>query len=278
MRRFMLLGTAALIVLGSAMPASAHRWRSVWWGVHWGLWWDWPGWYVGLPRAVNPSLTAVDTDISPERARVYLDGELIGTADDFDGFPDYLYLEPGEYTLEFRLKGYRSESVTIEAREGRFFPLDFKLERVRGEPEEPWYEGNLRGLPNRRVFGEKKPAPEPPERRGPDRSLRPETRGEPGRPPAARVPAGAVLDLRVSPGNAAVYLDGELVGTADELRRLERGLAVPPGRHEIEVLAPGKKARALRVDVGEGEKQQVVIELEDAQDEGGARQDEDGAL
>lgn len=278
MRRLVLLAIVAVMLVGSAIPADAHRRRGLWWGVYWGPWWDWPGWYLGSGRAVDPSLTVVDTDVSPERARVYLNGELVGTADDFDGFPDYMYLEPGRYTLEFRLGGYKSESVTIEAREGRFFPLDLELERVAGDREEPWYEGDPKGLPNRRVFGGGEAAPEQPAGRGPDRSLRRETRGEGGRPPAVRAARGAVLDLKVSPGNAAVYLDGELVGTAEELRRLERGLAVPPGKHEVEALAPGKKARALTVEVGAGETQHVVIELEDAPDGGGAGQGDEGTL
>jgi len=223
-------------------------------------------------------LTVVDTDISPERAWVYLNGELIGTADDFDGFPDYLYLEPGRYTLEFKLKGYKSESVTIEAREGRFFPLDLELERVAGERPDPWYENRLKGLPNRRVFGTGGEVSDPPASQGADRSLRRETRGGEERVPAARVPKDAVLDLRVAPDNAAVYLDGELVGTGEELRRLERGLAVPPGKHEIEALAPGKSARRLTVEVNTGETQQVVIELEDAPDGGGTRQGDEGVL
>lgn len=278
MRRYVLFATVVLMLAGSAIPAAAHRWRGIWWGAAWGPWWDWPGWYVSTSRVIHPSLTVVDTDISPERARVFLNGELIGTADDFDGFPDYLYLEPGRYTLEFRLKGYKSETVTIEAEEGRFFPLDFKLDRVAGEREEPWYEGNLRGLPTRRVFTAREEAPTSPPSRGPDRSLRRETRGGEGRSSAARAPKGAVLDLRVSPGNAAVYLDGELVGTGEELRRLERGLAVPPGKHEIEALAPGKKGRALTVEVGAGETQQVVIELEDGLAPGGSGQEDDGTL
>ena len=278
MRRFLLSLTVVLLLLGSAAPASAHRWRGVWWGVHWDPWWDWPAWYVGSTRVSNPSLTVVDTDISPERAWVYLNGELIGTADDFDGFPDYLYLEPGRYTLEFKLKGYNSESVTIEAREGRFFPLDLELERVAGERPDPWYENRLKGLPNRRVFGTGGEVSDPPASQGADRSLRRETRGGEERVPAARVPKDAVLDLRVAPDNAAVYLDGELVGTGEELRRLERGLAVPPGKHEIEALAPGKSARRLTVEVNTGETQQVVIELEDAPDGGGTRQGDEGVL
>ena len=67
----------------------------------------------------------------------------------------------------------------------------------------------------------------------------------------------------MTPANAAVYLDGRLVGTAEELGRLERGLAVSPGRHRIEVAAPGHASRSLDVDVTEGQRQQVVVELDE---------------
>jgi hypothetical protein len=226
----------------------------------------------------------MDTDVEPERALVYLDGELIGTADDFDGFPDYLYLEPGTYAVEFKLGGYKSAVMKLEARKGRFFPIDIELERIPGEPVAAWYD-QPEGLPHYRVFGPRRADGKRVELAAPDASLRPEmsdegdnedldeaeeAQAEKARPP--RVPRGAALDLRVTPDNAAVYLDGELVGTAEELRRLQRGLAVPPGRHQIQVMAPGKAPRELEVEVGPGEQQQVVVELDDAVSGEGARQ------
>ena len=59
-----------------------------------------------------------------------------------------------------------------------------------------------------------------------------------------------------------MYLDGEFFGTAEELGSLERGAAVSPGRHRIEVLAPGHAPRALEIDLQAGERRQVVVELE----------------
>lgn len=278
MRRYVLSAGVVLMLLGVASPASAHRWRGVWWGVHWGPSWGWQAWTHNPGRALDPSLTVVDTDISPERALVVLDGELIGTADDFDGFPDYLYLEPGRYTLEFKLTGYKSLSLEIEAEEGRFFPLKMKLERQAGEHVEAWYKNQTKGLPTRRVFGKPQTAPESVARPGPDPSLRSETRGEEREPQRVRVPREAALDLRVSPANAVVFLNGEFVGTAEELRRLERGLAVAAGRHDLEIMAPGKKSRVFRVDIKAGDRQQVVVELDDALDDEGTRQDDDGTL
>jgi hypothetical protein len=77
-----------------------------------------------------------------------------------------------------------------------------------------------------------------------------------------RTSGGAALDLRITPSNAAVYIDGVLVGTGEELGRLERGLAVGPGKHRVEVLAPGRASKIVEVELIEGERQQIVVELD----------------
>jgi hypothetical protein len=210
----------------------------------------------------GPQLAAVDTDVDPEHARVLLDGSLIGVADDFDGYPDYLYLKPGHYTLEFQLQGYASQKLEIDAQPGGYFPINLKLERIKGEKAAPWYD-RPQGMPVGRVFGPKSAAPGGAPKTGPDTTLRPEFR-EPGAASArgVRAASGSALDIRVTPSNAAVYVDGALVGTGQELARLERGLGVAPGRHRIEVLAPGHASKTLEVEVKEGERQQIVVELE----------------
>jgi hypothetical protein len=219
--------------------------------------------------AARTNLTVVDTDVEPEHARVVLNGELIGTADDFDGYPDYLYLEPGHYTVELRLQGYKSETVEIDASPGRYVPIKLKLERIPGEKAAPWYD-RPKGLPIGRVFGPAQTAQQGAAgTAGPDTSLRPELNPPPG--PAAARPAAerwSALELRVSPANAAIYVDGSLVGTAQELGRLERGLAVKPGRHRIEVLAPGYASKTVEVDLQEGQRQQVVVELAEGTGQG----------
>ncbi len=234
------------------------------WGGPWGPWgWGATAEYQPVPGAdAQPNLAAVSTDVSPEHARVILDGMLIGVADDFDGTPDYLYLRPGHYTIEFQLGGYRSEKLEIDASLGNFVPIKLKLERIQGEKATPWYD-RPEGLPVGRIFGPKQAVQEAPARSGPDPALRPETR-EPARPApgASRPSAGAALELRVTPANAAVYVDGTMVGTGQELGRLERGLAVSPGKHRIEVIAPGHASKSLDVEVKEGQRLQVVVELD----------------
>ncbi|HVN33431.1 MAG TPA: hypothetical protein VMT45_15745 [Thermoanaerobaculaceae bacterium] len=239
-----------------------------WWGPGWG-WGPYYGYGWGAPVAYQqvpvgeavPQLAVVDTDVEPEHARVILDGTLIGVADNFDGYPDYLYLKPGHYTIEFQLQGYASQKIEIDGQPGGYFPIQLKLERIKGQKAAPWYD-RPEGMPVGRVFGPKTPPPAA-AKPGPDTDLRPEFRAPAAAGSAAtRSVAGAALDLRVTPLNAAVYIDAVLVGTGQELERLERGLAVSPGKHRIEVLAPGRSSREIDVEVKEGERQQVVVDLD----------------
>ena len=70
------------------------------------------------------------------------------------------------------------------------------------------------------------------------------------------------LTLHVVPPNAAVYLDGVLLGTGDEFARLQRGIAVTPGPHRIDVVAPGLAGKTLQFDAGAGKEQELSVTLE----------------
>jgi hypothetical protein len=220
---------------------------------------------------VAGEVAVVDTDVSPEHARVLLNGTQIGIADDFDGFPDYLYLKRGRYTLEFQLQGYTAQKLELDVSPGQMFPIDLKLERNPAEAKAAWYD-RPKGPPASRVFGpaaeERMPGVAP----YADPTLRPELRGEEA-PGARAAPArgDAAIDLVVSPPGAAVYLDGEFLGTAAELRVLQRGVAVSAGRHRVEVFAPGLPPKAVDLEISSGETRQVVIELEGTLDKSVSR-------
>lgn len=55
--------------------------------------------------------------VKPAHAKLYLDGTLIGTVDDFDGLTGHLSAEAGTHQLEFRADGYQplTKTVTVEA-------------------------------------------------------------------------------------------------------------------------------------------------------------------
>jgi hypothetical protein len=66
----------------------------------------------------------IKTDVEPDEARVYVDGRLVGTADDFDGFPRMLRVSAGTHRLTFRLRGYAPYTVVVRALPGRVVDID----------------------------------------------------------------------------------------------------------------------------------------------------------
>jgi hypothetical protein len=221
------------------------------------------GYYGRYPYSYRydslPDWAAIDTDIAPEEAEIYLDGRYIGIADDFDGYPDYLYLEPGKYRLEFRLEGYETRSLDIQARRGTKFDIDEKLQRIPGARR---YSGGRRDSdPNaQRFWGKSRDSSETVTRepidseqvdsnredqRGPDGDREPETR----------------LRLSAEPSDAAVYVDDRFIGTAEEVNSRRRGISLSPGKHTVTVLRPGFEGKTLDVQIDEGKTEELQVSL-----------------
>jgi hypothetical protein len=277
------------------------------WGWGWGYGWSpyyYGAFYYGRGYGAGYGNTSdwavVDTDVSPEEARVYLDGRYIGTADDFDGYPDYLYLRPGQYKLEFRLEGYESQSVTIDAKPGVKVDLNNKLRKIpggkqRGSYDTPAPQGGIQrywgkrrgeltpydsdGPPSRdrrdRNAIEARPdrhdadadddddsPPSPPPAAASSREERPREEGwrRQAQPESVR-PKQARLRFQVQPGDAAVYLDDRFLGIAQELDSVERGIPLAAGKHTVMVSRPGLKDRTVEVEVTAGESKEIEISL-----------------
>ncbi|HXT51261.1 MAG TPA: serine/threonine-protein kinase [Thermoanaerobaculia bacterium] len=80
------------------------------------------------------------------------------------------------------------------------------------------------------------------------------------------------VEFDVSPGDAQVYLDGRLLGTADEVEQYE--LASQPGRHLLRFTAAGYKPVTVEVEVGANgprwsEVEVEMEELPEAESDGG---------
>src|ERR1039457_3761992 len=148
------------------------------WGWGWGWapyysswWWGGPGVYVvtgdgdgdgdyesgseygsaGVPARTG-RYAIVKTDVSPEEGLGFLDAKYIGTADDFDGRPDYLYLGPGKYHLEFRLPGYQMFATDLDVSRGQRVRLDQKLKLEAGKSALDPFPPESKGTPLGRVF------------------------------------------------------------------------------------------------------------------------------
>lgn len=287
-------------------------WGWGWGGWGWGGWWGaapgW-GWGWGYPYGgggggyVTTSYqtgrwAAVKTDVSPEEARVILDGRYIGTADDFDGYPDMLYLQAkGTYKLEFQLDGFEPQSVDVEALNGAFIKLDNKLKKIPGAKQYGSYDTPEPEGGVQRYFGKGNagagtgPAVlEAPvdnegdtDGEGEGGNMRPPS-SSPYAPPQGGSTSSSTSEpdpmrvvpspsqggvstrgrivFRVQPGDAAVYLDDRFAGTGEELSTLGRGLQVSPGPHKIFVSRPGFANDAVQIDVAPGGTETVEVSLQ----------------
>jgi hypothetical protein len=67
---------------------------------------------------------------NPSHARVYIDGALVGTVDDFDGLTSHLDLDPGPHQLELRADGYETYTAQVSVRAGRTMTERASLKRI----------------------------------------------------------------------------------------------------------------------------------------------------
>jgi hypothetical protein len=205
--------------------------------------------YPGAPPVWQGG--AVDVEIKPKQTEIYIDGTFVGPASRFDGYPNYLWLEPGSHTLTLYRTGYRTLEQRVEVQRGMITDLRLDMSPLAvGEEASP----PLRA-----------PAPAPPPVAGPG--------GPTGAPPPAPAPPGPILDLRgdggavrlvVEPPDASIYLDGRFVGTGADVGRLHGGLLVDPGAHVVEVVHPRHVAERVSFRVAAGEQLEVRLELEAA--------------
>ena len=266
------------------------------WG-GWGWWWDdyyyygRGGYYGRGYYQQNPwrdryydrygTAGALDIDVSPGKTEVWIDGRYTGTADDFDGFPQYLWLDRGTYDVVLFREGYKTIARQITVRSGQVVSLGDRMqpgdsvrpedlatktherrdERIRSEEErrdeiarrerdgrdddgmDDWRERARRRMEERERYEDR-------DDRDDDR------RGEDDDDVIGR------LRLDVEPSDASVYVDGRFVGTGIDLQRLRNGLRLEPGEHRIAVVRPGRKAVEQEFTVAAGEEVELEFDLE----------------
>jgi PEGA domain-containing protein len=187
--------------------------------------------------------------VDPEKTRVYVDGYYAGIVDDFDGILQRLNVPPGRHEITLKLEGYRTQHFKV------YVPVDDTIkihyDMVRGSGEAT--SDQFAGIPADYARVEDMDDRRDDDGRYGDRDDRYEGRDR-GRDAGD---TGSVR-LRVNPGDASVYVDGEFRGSG----RQATNLRLRPGRHRIEVVRPGFRTVEREVDVQAGRSTDLEFELE----------------
>jgi hypothetical protein len=260
---------------GTTVRYYGPSWRGSWWWDPYPYGWGWygvwgpMGYYYDSPERYRYSATrdqtgALDLDVSPERAEVYVDGRYVGRADDFDGFPTYLWLPKGTYDVVLYREGYE----TI-ARQYSIYPglvIDVEDRMVPGEAKKP-EELISKSTVNREermrrdreraeaagAYGDGERWREREEAVGGEGRRRDRVRDQ-GQEGEGR--DAAVLSLEVEPEDAAVYLDGRWLRGG-----VGRSIELEAGNHTIEVVRPGFRPEKREIQARAGDRLDLVIEL-----------------
>lgn len=189
-------------------------------------------------------LGAIDFDVDPGDAEVYLDGERIGIADNFDGFPSYLWLRKGTYDLVVYREGYQTLSRQVSLNPGEVVDWNDRMERGQAVRPEDLPAKSTERRDERLRRDRERVAEAALRARVRDRDF------EVGR-----------IHLDVTPDDAVVYLDGRFLGSAGELSFLSAGVVAEPGQHSIEAVRPGYRTEKRSVVVALGESVDLEVEL-----------------
>ena len=199
------------------------------------FWWGAPGWY---PYGWYPpyyahteyaNIGSARLQVKPNNAEVYVDGHLVGSVDDFDGFLQRLEIPAGEHELTFYLDGYQTVTQRVLFRPRATLDVKYELQ--------PLSPGESAG-----------PRPQAPPR--PSGSYPAPAGASDTAAPRPTNRFGAVA-IRVQPSDATLIVDGQ------EWTASEGGgpvlIELSEGAHEIEIRKQGYTTfrRTVRVRSGE---------------------------
>ena len=227
---------------------------------------------------------ALDTDVWPEEAQIFVDGRYVGIADNFDGYPDFLWLPVGTYDVVIYHPGYQTIARQYTIRPG--VVTDVEDEMQRGEavrPENlPATSHDRRDFRLQRDQERQERADEMQRQRqngddwrarrpGDEVVVRPQDEDRGVEPPdqdeaheqAAPGDTYAQLHLQVEPADASIYLDGRFLGAGDELAGRRGAAIVEPGKHTLQAVRPGYETQEIEFTARAGEDVNLTVKLDE---------------
>ncbi len=92
---------------------------------------------VDMNVAMMAGFGAVEMNVKPNRAEVWVDGKYVADARDLDGYPSYLWLEKGPHHIAVYKAGYKTFEDDIDVTRGVKRELKLRLEPGNSLPPGP---------------------------------------------------------------------------------------------------------------------------------------------
>ncbi len=71
--------------------------------------------------------------MNPDKAKIYVDGGLVGSVYDYAGLFHRLHLEAGVHRVELRADGYETLTLNVRIERGQTMTYKGKLEKARAD-------------------------------------------------------------------------------------------------------------------------------------------------
>ena len=107
---------------------------SPYYGWGWGPYPYQPTGGVDMNYAMIAGFGAVDLNVKPNQADVWVDGKYVGEARDLDGYPSFLWLADGSHKLAVYKGGYRTFEEEIAVQRGMKTQIKVHLEPGDSQP------------------------------------------------------------------------------------------------------------------------------------------------
>jgi len=203
---------------------------------------------------------SLKVEVQPKSAEVYVDGQLAGTVDQFDGMFQSLSVEPGGHEITIYLAGFRTIRQQLYLSAGSTQRIKGAMAQLApGEPNEPRPQP-AQGQPEPQYQMVPQYSSPQPQYRGPPPQGPPPDRPAPdSNPPLLGNSRFGQVAIRVQPADAEVLINGEPWRNPDGAERLLVYLS--PGTHRIEIRKDGYDAFVTAVEIKRGEVTPLNVSL-----------------
>lgn len=223
----------------------------------------------------------VRTEVKPNEAKVYVDGDYVGEVDDFDGWWQRMQLEPGRHRIVFRAPGFSPYAVTLRVLPGQDYKIKQQL-----QPGDDTIPDNDMRLPEREYnqdYGsrDRRYRDRDYDDQYRDRSFKQERNREYDQDDRNRENDAdqdryesdddeyqaqsdkRAITLEIKPTDATIYVDEKYYGTADVNASGQVQILLPQGVHRIEIVRPGYESYSKEIHVnGRYNEERIVISLQ----------------